>query len=82
MACKILKQKIHDTLRAGSFPDPDYFIDVFDDELIVNTSASLSSAVNLTFMNTNVRNEKTGYGKTSSKCYPKMNLNVFLGSSQ
>ena len=31
MACKILKQKIHDTLRAGSFPEPDYFIDVFDD---------------------------------------------------
>ena len=32
MACETLKQKIHDTLRAGSFPDPDYFIDVFDDE--------------------------------------------------
>ena len=31
MACETLKQKIHDTLRAGSFPDPDYFIDVFDD---------------------------------------------------
>lgn len=31
MACEILKQKIHDTLKAGSFPDPDYFIDVFDD---------------------------------------------------
>ena len=25
------KGKIHDTLKAGSFPDPDYFIDVFDD---------------------------------------------------
>ena len=32
MACEILKQKIHDTLRAGSFPDPDYFIDVFDED--------------------------------------------------
>ena len=31
MACETLKQKIYDTLRAGSFPDPDYFIDVFDD---------------------------------------------------
>ena len=31
MACEILKQKIYDTLKAGSFPDPDYFIDVFDD---------------------------------------------------
>ena len=31
MACETLKQKIHDTLRAGSFPDPDYFIDVFND---------------------------------------------------
>ena len=31
MACQILKQKIHDTLKAGSFPDPDYFVDVFDD---------------------------------------------------
>ena len=31
MACEILKQKIHDTLKAGSFPDPDYFVDVFDD---------------------------------------------------
>lgn len=31
MACETLKQKIHDTLKAGSFPDPDYFIDVFDD---------------------------------------------------
>ena len=28
---KCLKQKIHDTLRAGSFPEPDYFIDVFND---------------------------------------------------
>ena len=32
MACETLKQKIYNTLRAGSFPDPDYFIDVFDDE--------------------------------------------------
>ena len=32
MACETLKQKIYDTLRAGSFPDPDYFIDVFDDD--------------------------------------------------
>ena len=32
MACEILKQKIHDILRAGSFSGPDYFIDVFDDE--------------------------------------------------
>ncbi|MCY4567604.1 MAG: hypothetical protein OXD49_04775 [Candidatus Poribacteria bacterium] len=32
MACEILKQKIYDTLRAGSFPDPDYFVDVFDDD--------------------------------------------------
>ena len=32
MACETLKQKIHDTLKAGSFPDPDYFVDVFDDE--------------------------------------------------
>ena len=31
MACETLKQKIYDTLRAGSFPDPDYFVDVFDD---------------------------------------------------
>ena len=31
MACETLKQKIYDTLKAGSFPDPDYFIDVFDD---------------------------------------------------
>ena len=31
MACETLKQKIHDTLKAGSFPEPDYFIDVFDD---------------------------------------------------
>jgi len=32
MACETLKQKIYDILRSGSFPDPDYFIDVFDDE--------------------------------------------------
>lgn len=32
MACETLKQKIYDILRAGSFPDPDYFVDVFDDE--------------------------------------------------
>ena len=32
MACETLKQKIHDTLKAGSFPDPDYFVDVFDDD--------------------------------------------------
>lgn len=32
MACETLKQKIYDTLRAGSFSGPDYFIDVFDDE--------------------------------------------------
>ncbi|MCY3743112.1 MAG: hypothetical protein OXH00_19005 [Candidatus Poribacteria bacterium] len=31
MASETLKQKIHDTLKTGSFPDPDYFIDVFDD---------------------------------------------------
>ena len=31
MACETLKQKIHDTLRACSFPEPEYFIDVFDD---------------------------------------------------
>ena len=31
MACETLKQKIHDTLRAGSFPEPDYFINVFND---------------------------------------------------
>ena len=31
MACETLKQKIHDSLRAGSFPEPDYFIDVFND---------------------------------------------------
>ena len=30
MASETLKQKIHDTLKAGSFPDPDYFVDVFD----------------------------------------------------
>ena len=32
MACETLKQKIHDTLKAGSFPDSDYFVDVFDDD--------------------------------------------------
>lgn len=31
MASETLKEKIHDTLKTGSFPDPDYFIDVFDD---------------------------------------------------
>lgn len=31
MACETLKQKIYDTLREGSFPEPDYFIDVFND---------------------------------------------------
>ena len=31
MASETLKQKIHDTLKAASFPDPDYFVDVFDD---------------------------------------------------
>ena len=31
MASEMLKEKIHDTLKAGSFPDPDYFVDVFDD---------------------------------------------------
>ena len=31
MASEMLKQKIHDTLKAGAFPDPDYFVDVFDD---------------------------------------------------
>ena len=31
MASEMLKQKIHNTLKAGSFPDPDYFVDVFDD---------------------------------------------------
>ena len=31
MACETLKQKIYDTLRTGSFPEPDYFIDVFND---------------------------------------------------
>ncbi len=32
MACEILKQKIHNALKAGSFSGPDYFIDVFDDD--------------------------------------------------
>ena len=32
MACDTLKQKIHDTLKAGSFSGPDYFLDVFDDD--------------------------------------------------
>ena len=32
MASEMLKQKVHDTLKAGSFPDPDYFVDVFDDD--------------------------------------------------
>ena len=32
MASEMLKQKIHNTLKAGSFPDPDYFVDVFDDD--------------------------------------------------
>ena len=32
MASEMLKQKIHDTLKADSFPDPDYFVDVFDDD--------------------------------------------------
>ncbi len=32
MASEMLKQKIHDTLNAGSFPNPDYFVDVFDDD--------------------------------------------------
>ena len=32
MASEMPKQKIHDTLKAGSFPDPDYFVDVFDDD--------------------------------------------------
>lgn len=32
MASDTLKQKIHDTLKVGSFPDPDYFVDVFDDD--------------------------------------------------
>ena len=32
MASEMLKQKIHDTLKIGSFPDPDYFVDVFDDD--------------------------------------------------
>ena len=32
MASEMLKQKIHDTLKTGSFPDPDYFVDVFDDD--------------------------------------------------
>ena len=32
MASETLKQKIHDILKAGSFPDPDYFVDVFDDD--------------------------------------------------
>ena len=31
MACETLKQKIYDTLKTGSFPDPDYFADVSDD---------------------------------------------------
>ena len=31
MASEMLKQKIHDTLKSGSFPEPEYFIDVFDD---------------------------------------------------
>ena len=31
MASEMLKQKIHDTLKAGSFSSPDYFVDVFDD---------------------------------------------------
>ena len=32
MTSEMLKQKIHDTLKTGSFPDPDYFVDVFDDD--------------------------------------------------
>lgn len=32
MVSDTLKQKIHDILKAGSFPDPDYFVDVFDDD--------------------------------------------------
>lgn len=32
MVSEMLKQKIHDTLKAGSFADPDYFVDVFDDD--------------------------------------------------
>ena len=31
MASETLKQKIYNTPKAGSFPDPDYFVDVFDD---------------------------------------------------
>ena len=31
MACETLKQKIHNTLKTGSFPEPEYFIDVFND---------------------------------------------------
>ena len=30
MACKILKQKIHDTLQAGYFNDTKDFVDVSD----------------------------------------------------
>lgn len=32
MAYETLKQKIHDTLKAGSFSGQDYFVDVFDDD--------------------------------------------------
>ena len=31
MASEMLKQKIHDTLKSGSFPEPEYFVDVFND---------------------------------------------------
>lgn len=36
MACKVLKRKIYDTLKAGYFNDPEDFVDVSDgyDDLI------------------------------------------------
>ena len=83
MASEMLKEKIHDTLKAGSFPDPDYFVDVFDDsdEHIRILVISRKFDIYLTSMNTNVQNAKTGSGRTLSKCYPKTNLNAFLALS-
>ena len=80
MACETLKQKF--TTRLEQAFSPNRTISLMSSTTGMNISASLSSVVNLTFMNTNAQNGKTGSGQILPKCCPKMNLNTFLASLQ
>ena len=78
MACETVKQKIYDILRAGSFPDPDYFIDVFDDEDEHIRILVISRKFDIHEYKRSER--KTGSGNISRKSYLEMNSTAFLVS--